>query len=51
MGDLVAELFTSEFIGLKKGEMGVVDPTLENILGRKPKSIAGVIKETLLNMR
>jgi predicted metal-dependent phosphotriesterase family hydrolase len=51
MGDLVAELFTSEFVGLKKGDMGVVDPTLENILGRTLKSIADVVKETFLNMR
>jgi uncharacterized protein YbjT (DUF2867 family) len=40
-------MFMSMFKGLQNGELATISPTLEELLGRKPKTMEQVVHETL----
>jgi len=42
-----AETFAEAFTGVERGELETLTPDLEVLLGRRPKSIEEVIRETL----
>jgi uncharacterized protein YbjT (DUF2867 family) len=45
----VAEWWASTYPTLESGGLAAVDPTLEKLLGRKPRDFAEMLKETLSN--
>ena len=42
-----AETFAEASAGIERGELETVTPDLERLLGRRPKSIEEVVRETL----
>lgn len=49
LDELTVKIFISEFKGLQNGEAATISPTLEELLGRKPKTMEQVVHETLEN--
>lgn len=47
LGPEFAKLWATTYEGLKKGECAVVDPLLEEILGRRPKDMQTILTELL----
>ncbi|CAF4034731.1 unnamed protein product [Rotaria sordida] len=46
-GEFWVRLWATTYPALQRGELARVDPTLENLLGRKPKSLEQTIEEIL----
>lgn len=51
LGPEFAKLWATTYEALQRGECAVVEPTLETILGRKPKDMATVLAELLKDTR
>jgi uncharacterized protein YbjT (DUF2867 family) len=47
--ELWVRMWATTYPGLQRGELAKVDPTLENLLGRKPKSLEQTIEKILTN--